>query len=83
MGFVFANKELNRRLCTKRNLNEIGLEKHIIKIEKLLQTKIIPRQKGVISNKEIQSIIRNKKAITVKFGPNIVHDMLDLVETNH
>ena len=36
-----------------RNLNEIGLEKHIIKIEKLLQTKIIPRQKGVISNKQI------------------------------
>ena len=66
-----------------RNLNEIGLEKHIIKIEKLLQTKIIPRQKGVISNKEIQSIIRNKKAITVKFGPNIFHDMLDLVETKH
>ena len=65
------------------NAKEIGLEKYITKIEKFLQLKIIHKQEGKISKKKIDNILRNKKAIIVKFGPNMVHDILDSVETKH
>ena len=65
------------------NAKEIGLEKYIGKIEKFLKTKITQKQEGKISKKKIDNIVTNKKAIIVKFSPNMVHDILDSVESKH
>ena len=57
---------------------EIGLEKQISKLEKLftLSTNEIPNY----LNKEIDSALKSKKIITIKIGPNNVHDILDSLE---
>ena len=65
------------------NAKEIGLEKYIGKIEKFLKTKITQKQEEKISKKKIDNIVTNKKAIIVKFSPNMVHDILDSVESKH
>ena len=65
------------------NVKEIGLEKHISKIEKILQTKITDKHKKKVSVKIINDILKNKKDVTVKLGPNIVHEILDSLEVEH
>jgi len=57
---------------------EIGLEKQIPKLEKLfmINSNEIPN----FSNKDIDFALKSKKSVTVKIGPNNVHDILDSLE---
>ena len=62
------------------NAKEIGLEKYIKKIEKILRTKIVQKHEKIISNKIVNEIIQKKKTVTVKLNPNIIHEILDSLE---
>ena len=59
------------------------MEKYIIKIEKTLQTKIAEKHGKKLSNEAISSIMTSKKTVGVKFGPNIIHEILDALEVKH
>lgn len=64
------------------NAKEIGLEKSVKKIETMLRKK----NKKVISKKttkNIGEIIKSKKALKVKLGPNMLHDVLDTLKVKH
>jgi len=65
------------------NAKEIGLEKYIIKIEKLVNLKF----DGKTYEKEAQKIanqaIKTKKVVSVMVGPNNVHDILDSLKVDH
>ena len=65
------------------NAKEVGLEKYIIKIEKILQTKIVEKHGKKLSNEAIGSIMASKKTVGVKLGPNIIHEILDALEVKH
>ena len=60
---------------------EIGLEKQIPKLNKVIQmdSKKIPK----ILDKDIKSGIKTKKTVNVLIGPNNVHEILDSLEENH
>ncbi|MDH5431463.1 MAG: thiamine biosynthesis protein [Nitrosopumilus sp.] len=59
---------------------EIGLERNMRKIEKMI---IITKEEiPLFSKKEVENALKTKKTITVKIGPNNVHDILDSLE-NH
>ena len=62
------------------NAKEIGLEKYIPKIEKLLQTKIPSNKKIKIQNKDVDDVLKNKKTIAVKSDSNMIHAILDSLE---
>ena len=62
------------------NAKEIGLEKYIPKIEKLLQTKIPSNKKIKIQNKDVDDVLKNKKPIAVKSDSNMIHAILDSLE---
>jgi hypothetical protein len=57
---------------------EIGLEKQIPKLEKLfmINSTKIPN----FSSKDIDFALKTKKSVTVKVGPNNIHDILDSLE---
>ncbi|EGG41582.1 thiamine biosynthesis ATP pyrophosphatase-like protein [Candidatus Nitrosarchaeum limnium SFB1] len=57
---------------------EIGLEKQIPKLEKLfmINSNEIPN----FSSKDVDFALKTKKRVTVKVGPNNVHDILDSLE---
>ena len=57
---------------------EIGLEKQIPKLEKLFMINFneIPN----FSSEGVDYALKTKKSITVKIGPNNVHDILDSLE---
>jgi adenylyl- and sulfurtransferase ThiI len=59
---------------------EIGLERNIKKIEKLvtISTNEIP----AFSKKDVEIALKTKKEITIQIGPNNIHDILDSLE-NH
>lgn len=63
---------------------EIGLGKHLQKIEKLGKMRFSNQH---FTKKEIQKIAKNalmtKKVISISIGPNNVHDILDSLEQNH
>jgi adenylyl- and sulfurtransferase ThiI len=65
------------------NAKEIGLEKHIMKIEKMANLKF----NGKTSEKEAQKIanqaIKTKKVVSVTVGPNNVHDILDSLKVDY
>ncbi len=65
------------------NAREIGLEKYIVKIEKMTNLKF----NGKTSEKEAQNIanqaIKTKKVVSVMVGPNNVHDILDSLKVDH
>ena len=65
------------------NAREIGLEKYIVKIEKMANLKF----NGKTSEKEAQKIanqaIKTKKVVSVMVGPNNVHDILDSLKVDH
>ena len=65
------------------NAKEIGFEKYLTKIEKTLQTKIVEKYDKKLSNKAISSIMASKKTVSVKLGPNIIHEILDALEVKH
>jgi len=65
------------------NAREIGLEKYIVKIEKMANLKF----NGKAYEKEAQKIanqaIKTKKVVSVIVGPNNVHDILDSLKVDH
>ncbi len=60
---------------------EIGLERNIKKLEKIVT--ISSNEIPVFSKKEVESALRTKKKISVRVGPNNVHDILDSLGENH
>jgi len=60
---------------------EIGLEKHIPKMNKIIQinSKEIPK----IPAKDVKYALDTKKTVDIAIGPNNVHDILDSLEENH
>ena len=65
------------------NAKEVGFEKYLTKIEKTLQTKIVEKHGKKPSNEAISSIMASKKTVSVKLGPNIIHEILDALEVKH
>ena len=65
------------------NAKEIGFEKYLTKIEKTLQTRIVEKYDKKLSNTAISSIMASKKTVSVKLGPNIIHEILDALEVKH
>jgi len=65
------------------NAKEVGFEKYLTKIEKTLQTKIVEKYDKKLSNKAISSIMASKKTVSMKLGPNIIHEILDALEVKH
>jgi len=63
--------------------NEIGLGKHMSKIESLCKTKFkkdLPKDKV---NKISQISLRNIKTITITLGSKNIHDIIDSLKSNH
>lgn len=60
---------------------EIGLEKNIQKIKKSISIKA--NQMPSSSSKIVNESIRSKKVVTIKVGPNNVHDILDSLDEDH
>ncbi len=60
---------------------EIGLERNIKKLEKIVT--ISSNEIPVFSKKEVESALKTKKKISIRVGPNNVHDILDSLEENH
>jgi hypothetical protein len=65
------------------NAREIGLEKYIVKIEKTIQRKIIEKDTKKPSSAIVDSIMTSQKTVSVKLGPNIIHEILDALEVKH
>mgnify|MGYP000675217301 CR=1 FL=1 len=59
---------------------EIGLERNMKKLEKVVT--ITTNEIPPFSKKEVEFALKTKKKITIKIGPNNVHDILDSLE-NH
>jgi hypothetical protein len=87
MNKIFQNKKMPilplNGVDTKmfEEAKEIGLEKQIPKMNKIIQitSKEIPK----ISTKDVKSTLNTKKTVDVVIGPNNVHDILDSLEENH
>lgn len=60
---------------------EIGLEKNISKMQKLIS--LNSSQVTSFSSKVVNESLKSKKIISVKVGPNNVHDILDSLDENH
>ncbi len=86
LKIVFDKKKIPILPLTGVDMNlfdeakEIGLERNIKKIEKMvtITTNVIPSS----SKKQVESSFKAKKTITIQVGPNNVHDILDSLE-NH
>ncbi len=65
------------------NAKEIGLEKHVEKIDKILRTNIDDKRMKKFSSKAIDSIVTNRKTVSAKLGPNMIHEILDALEVKH
>jgi len=65
-------------------VKEIGLEKHLSKIESLCRLKFTSRNipKGKIS-KISQTALKTRKPITIMVGPKNIHDIIDSLKSNH
>ena len=59
---------------------EIGLERNIKKLEKLVT--ISSNEIPSFAKKEVESALKTRKKISIQIGPNNVHDILDSLE-NH
>lgn len=60
---------------------EIGLEKCIKKLEKTITSSSY--EITSFSKKEVMMSIKSKRNISIKVGPNNIHDILDSLEANH
>ena len=58
---------------------EIGLEKHISKIKKLISMKS-DDEFPPFSKKIVDDAIKSRQTVSVKVGPNNVHDILDSLD---
>ena len=63
---------------------EIGLEKHLSKIESLCRLKFTSKNipKGKIS-KISQMALKTRKSITITIGPKNIHDIIDSLKSKH
>ncbi|MBU27010.1 MAG: thiamine biosynthesis protein [Thaumarchaeota archaeon] len=60
---------------------EIGLENRVKKLEKIVTSRF--DEIATFLKKEVEISIKTKKVISIKLGPNNVHDILDSLEENH
>jgi hypothetical protein len=60
---------------------EIGLERNMKKLEKIVS--ISSNEIPMYSKIEVTSALKTKQMISLKLGPNNVHDILDSLEQNH
>jgi len=60
---------------------EIGLEKSMKKLEKIVTTNSNEIPSSL--KKEVESAIKTKKTVSIQIGFNNVHDILDSLEENH
>ncbi len=65
------------------NAREIGMEKYITKIEKIVRRKVVEKNSKKPSAEDMENIIKSKKTVKVKLGPNIIHEILDALEVKH
>ena len=65
------------------NAREVGFEKYLEKIERVLRTKIGEKHTKKLADTDIDNILENKKTSKVKIGPNILHEMLDTLQVKH
>ena len=87
MKRIFQNKKipilpifgLDNRLFD--DAKEIGLEKNIHKIHKIISLDLDKMPKN--SGKDLKLNLRTKETVNVVLGPNNVHDILDSLEENH
>ncbi|MFQ5782812.1 MAG: thiamine biosynthesis protein [Nitrosopumilus sp.] len=62
-------------------VRDIGLERNIKKLEKLITTS--SNEIPPYSKKQVESALKSKKKISIRAGSNNVHDILDSFEENH
>ncbi len=60
---------------------EIGLENRVKKLEKIVTSRF--DDITTFLKKEVETSIKTKRVISIKLGPNNVHDILDSLEENH
>ena len=60
---------------------EIGLERSLKKLENIIS--INSNEVPIYAKKEVENALKIKKIISVKVGPNNVHDILDSFEEDH
>ena len=65
------------------NAKEICFEKHVVKIEKILRTKIIEKRIKKLSERDIDGVVKSKKTARVNLGPNVLHEILDTLQIKH
>jgi len=65
------------------NAKEIGLEKYIVKIEKMANLKFDGKAYEKDAQKIANQAIKTKKVVSVMVGPNNVHDILDSLKVDH
>ena len=65
------------------NAREIGLEKHIMKIEKMANWKFDGKTPEKEAQKTANQAIKTKKVVSVMVGPNNVHDILDSLKVDY
>ena len=66
------------------NMKEIGLEKHLSKIEQLTKNKFSFQKGGTQKlTTLINSSTKTRKLVRVTLGPNNVHDILDSLKIDH
>ena len=55
-----------------------------MKIEKIIQKKIASNTAKKVANKiTIKNILKTKKTVNVKLGPNLLHGVLDVLQIKH
>ena len=66
------------------NAKELGLEKYLTRIEKLGKMKFDSIVKGKNNARNLaQKALKTKQVVSVKVGPNNVHDILDSLKSEH
>ena len=64
------------------NAKEIGLEKFVLRVENVLRRKET-YQKKKFTDTAVNAILKRKKTIPVKLGPNMLHEVLDTLQVKH
>ena len=59
---------------------EIGMDKSLKKLERTIRINVTEMPPAL---KNVDDVLRAKKMVTVTFGPNNVHDILDALEADH
>ena len=86
MVFQQPSKEMAKYMSAKKQFTaeeakEIGVERNIKKLEKIVS--ITSNEIPIYSKTKVTSALKTKQIISLKLGPNNVHDILDSLEQNH